>query len=82
MPQMHVERIPLAPSAPAVGKTLAETGLRSRTGALVLSVRRGESDIATPEPTFRLAARDVLVVVGQRQQLKGAYKLLTGTEPA
>src|SRR6058998_2551717 len=48
MPQMHIERIPLAPTAPAVGKTLAETGLRSRTGALVLSVRRRESDIATP----------------------------------
>ena len=82
MPQMHVERIPLAPSAPAVGKSLAETGLRSRTGALVLSVRRGESDIATPEATFRLAAGDVLVVVGQRQQLRGAHKLLTGVEPA
>ena len=82
MPQMHIERIPLAPTAPAAGKTLAETGLRSRTGALVLSVRRGESDIATPEATFRLAAGDVLVVVGQRQQLKGAYNLLTGTERA
>jgi CPA2 family monovalent cation:H+ antiporter-2 len=81
MPQMHVERIPLAPTAPAVGQTLAETGLRSRTGALVLSVRRGESDIATPPATYRLAAGDVLVVVGQRQQLKGAYKLLTGSEP-
>ena len=82
MPQMHVERIPLAPGAPAVGRTLAETGLRSRTGALVLSVRRGESDIATPPATYRLAAGDVLVVVGQRLQLRGAYKLLTGTEPA
>jgi len=65
-----------------VGQTLADTGLRSRTGALVLSVRRGESDIATPPATYRLAAGDVLVVVGQKQQLKGAYKLLTGTEPA
>ena len=82
MPQMHVERIPLAVGAPAVGQTLAETGLRSRTGALVLSVRRGESDIATPPATYRLAAGDVLVVVGQKQQLRGAYKLLTGTEPA
>jgi len=82
MPQMHVERIPLAPTAPAVGQTLAATGLRSRTGALVLSVRRGESDIATPDAQFRLAAGDVLVVVGQRNQIKAAYKLLTGTEPA
>jgi len=82
MPQMHIERIPLVATAAAVGKTLAETGLRSRTGALVLSVRRGESDIATPGATFRLAASDVLVVVGQRHQLKAAQQLLTGLEPA
>ena len=78
MPQMRVVRMLLEPNAPAVGQTLAETGLRSRTGALILAVRRGESDLATPEPTFRLEAGDVLVVVGQPQQLKGAYQLLTG----
>jgi len=82
MPQMHVERIILGPHDPAVGQTLADTGLRSQTGALILAVRRGESDLATPEPTFRLASGDVLVVVGQPQQLKGAHRLLTGTEPA
>ena len=82
MPQMHVERIILGPHAPAVGQTLADTGLRSQTGALILAVRRGESDLATPEPTFRLASGDVLVVVGQLQQLKKAHRLLTGSEPA
>ncbi len=82
MPQMHVERIVLGATAPAVGKTLADTGLRSKTGALVLAVRRGKSDLATPEADFRLAAGDVLVVVGQPQQLQSAYRLLTGAEPA
>jgi K+:H+ antiporter len=82
MPQMHVEQITLAPNAPAVGQSVAETELRSRTGALVLSVRRGESDIATPDATFRLAAGDVVVVVGQPQQLRGARRLLTGAESA
>jgi CPA2 family monovalent cation:H+ antiporter-2 len=81
MPQMHVEQITLGKGAPAAGRTLAETDLRSRTGALVLSVRRGESDIATPDATFRLAAGDVLVVVGQPQQLRNAHGLLTGAEP-
>src|SRR5216684_3619497 len=81
MPQMHVERIVLGATAPAVGKTLADTGLRSQTGALVLAVRRGRSDLATPDASFRLAVGDVLVVVGQPQQLKGAYRLLTGGEP-
>jgi CPA2 family monovalent cation:H+ antiporter-2 len=80
MPQMRVVRMVLEPNAPAVGRTLAETGLRSRTGALVLAVRRGESDLATPDASFRLAAGDVLVVVGQREQLQGAYWLLTGAD--
>ncbi len=80
MPQMRVVRMLLEPNAPAVGQTLAETGLRSKTGALILAVRRGESDLATPDPLFRLAAGDVLVVVGQRQQLQGAYRLLTGAD--
>src|SRR3989441_9513398 len=82
LPQMHVERIVLGPNAPAVGQTIAETQLRSKTGALILAVRRGESDLATPDADFRLAAGDVLVVVGQAQQIKGAYRLLTGAEPA
>lgn len=81
MPQMHIERIVLGADAPAVGQTLADTGLRSKTGALVLAVRRGESDLATPDPTFELSAGDVLVVVGQPQQLKNAHALLTGSVP-
>jgi len=81
MPQMHVERIVLGEQAPGVGQTIAETGLRSKTGALILAVRRGESDLATPSADFRLDAGDVLVVVGQPQQIKSAYRLLTGAEP-
>jgi TrkA domain protein len=62
-----------------VGLTLAETELRSRTGALVLSVTRGESDVATPDPKFRFAVGDVLVVVGQPAQLKAAREVLTAS---
>jgi len=82
MPQMHVERIILGPNVPAVGRTIADTALRSKTGALILAVRRGESDLATPGADFQLEAGDVLVVVGQPQQIKGAYRLLTASEPS
>src|SRR3989442_7418432 len=81
IPQMDVERIVLGSNAPVVGQTIADTALRSKTGALILAVRHGESDVATPAADFRLAAGDVLVVVGQPQQLKSAYRLLTGSEP-
>ena len=76
--QMQVERIVLSENSPAVGQTIAETQLRSKTGTLILAVRRGESDVATPEATFRLAAGDALVVVGQPQQTRLAVQLLTG----
>jgi CPA2 family monovalent cation:H+ antiporter-2 len=82
MPQMHIERIVLGEQATAVGQTIADTGLRSKTGTLILAVRRGESDVATPGPDFRLAAGDVLVVVGQPSQIRSAYRVLTGAEPA
>src|SRR5881409_1174397 len=38
IPQMAVGRIRLGPASDLVGKSLAESGLRTRTGALVLSV--------------------------------------------
>src|SRR5712671_63145 len=82
IPQMDVERIVLGSNAPVVGQTIADTALRSKTGALILAVRRGESDLATPGADFRLDAGDVLVVVGQPQQFNAAYRLLTGAEPA
>ncbi len=78
IPQMEVERIVLDANAPVVGQTIAETALRSRTGALILAVRRGDSDLATPDADFRLEAGDVLVVVGQPQQIQSAHRLLTG----
>ena len=81
MPQMHVERIIIGPSAPVVGQTIADTGLRSKTGALILAVRRGESDLATPSADFQLDAGDILVVVGQPPQIKAAYRVLIGAEP-
>src|SRR5881394_438393 len=38
--QMQVERIVLSENSPAVGQTIAETQLRSKTGTLILAVRR------------------------------------------
>ncbi|HXF94610.1 MAG TPA: cation:proton antiporter, partial [Gemmatimonadales bacterium] len=70
MPQMAVDRIALPQKGGGAGKSLAQLKLRSRTGALVLSIRRDDRDIPTPDPTFRLAAGDILVVVGQPRQIE------------
>src|SRR5689334_10519678 len=78
VPQMAVERLRLTPASPLVGKKLSATGLRTQTGALVLSVTRGDQEIATPGPHFRLVAGDVLVVVGQPHQLRAAARHVAG----
>src|SRR5437764_6018426 len=82
VPQMAIERMRLAPHSALAGKRLAATGLRSQTGALVLSVVRGDKEIATPGPQCRLAAGDVLVVVGQPHQLQAAARLVGGHNAA
>jgi CPA2 family monovalent cation:H+ antiporter-2 len=76
VPQMAMERIRLNSDSPLVGKTIAHSRLRTKTGALVLAVQRGGADIAAPDPMFRLAVNDVLVVVGQPEQLRAATELL------
>src|SRR5206468_8306989 len=54
LPQMSAERVRLPPGAKAVGRSLAATRLRTRTGPLVLSIRRGAEDIPTPGPRLPL----------------------------
>ena len=78
VPQMAIERLTLPTGSPLAGKKLSATGLRTQTGALVLSVTRGDEEIATPGPSFRLAPGDVLVVVGQPHQLRAAAKHVAG----
>ncbi|MGH9258498.1 MAG: NAD-binding protein, partial [Acidimicrobiales bacterium] len=80
VPEVAAERIRLDPASPVVGRTLADTELRTRTGALVLAITRGETDLPTPDPRLRLEPHDVLTVVGQPTQLRAARALLTGSE--
>jgi len=81
LPQMSAERVRLPPGAKAVGRSLAATRLRTRTGALVLSIHRGDEDIPTPDPHLPLAAGDELAIVGQPDQLRAARELLIGQPP-
>ena len=80
VPQMAAARIRLPAGSRFAGRSVAESGLRTRTGALIVSVRRGARDIAAPAPEFQLAAGDELVVVGEPHQLKAATDLLAARD--
>ena len=52
------------------GRTIKELGVRRRSGATVLAVRRGEEIVAHPDAEFTLRQHDDVYVVGNAEQLR------------
>jgi CPA2 family monovalent cation:H+ antiporter-2 len=73
-------RFELAPTSPAVGRSLAELELRSATGATVLALVRGEQG-SFPDAHDPLQAGDVLALAGTDEAIDAACALLDGTHP-
>jgi len=76
LPRMVIERVRLAPGAFAVGRSLASLALRTRTGALVVSLKRDDQDHPTPDPDLVLETEDELVIVAQPPQVEAARRLV------
>lgn len=60
----HVEEITIREGAWVVGRSLGEIRLRSRSGATVLALSRGDVDQFSPPPDMLLAPGDVLTLIG------------------
>jgi monovalent cation:H+ antiporter-2, CPA2 family len=71
------ETLSVEPGSPAVGQTIGDLKLRSRTGATVIAVvHEGRTEI-NPGPERKLHAEDVLVLLGSPGQLETATSQLT-----
>lgn len=75
-----VDEILLPPGSWAHGKTIKELEIRSRTGATVLTVVRGNSEHFSPPPDFVLKGGDVLIVSGDAAARQRAREYLLATE--
>ena len=62
----------------AVGRTLAEVNLRADTGALVIAVQQGGRYTTSPSADLKLAANDVLYLLGDDSDIMLARRRLTG----
>jgi TrkA domain protein len=71
------EQLVIAPGSPYDGRTLGDTRARTRTGASIVAVVRGNEVIASPRPDFGLLARDLIVVVGTAAGAEGVATILT-----
>lgn len=74
---LATEGMPIEPGSPVVGATLGDTAIRSRTGASVVAVLRGDEVFASPTPEFRFRAGDRLIVVGTENGVTAVGRLLT-----
>lgn len=63
-------------TSPYAGKTIGEAQIRSRTGASVIAVLRGEQTHPAPGPDFKMEPADVLVVAGTPDGIGAADALL------
>ncbi|GAB2634932.1 cation:proton antiporter regulatory subunit [Nocardia goodfellowii] len=76
LPGITTRQIPLEAESPYAGRTLGETGMRTRTKVSIVAVMRGGQLHPSPGPDFPFTPGDVLVVVGTPEGLDAAAKIL------
>lgn len=76
VPGIDTGQVHVAATSPFVGRTLGETGARTRTGASIVAIVRNEQVIASPGPAELLRAEDVLVVVGTDDGIAGVEQII------
>lgn len=74
--KMGMETVEVPPGAKVAGKKLSELNLRALTGATVLAVQRQRDLSTNPAADFALLERDIVYIVGNPIQIKGAAKQL------
>lgn len=74
--ELQIEWVPVPDSSPAIGKTLAECGLRAKTGVTVVAILREPEPVSGAQPEDFIAQGDTLVAVGKAGQFSEFRRLL------
>ena len=75
--ELQIEWVPVPDSSPAIGRTLAEAGLRARTGVTVIAILRDPEPVSGAQPEDRIEQGDTLVGVGKTRQFAEFRRLLS-----
>lgn len=73
---LAIDWLPVTEASPYAGRTIGDTGARTRTGVSIVAVVRGDTGFPAPGPDFRLEPDDTLVVVGTSRGIEGLAVLL------
>jgi TrkA domain protein len=78
VPGLSAGQVEVAAGTPFAGRPLGETRARTRTGASIVALVRGEEVIPSPGPGQVLRAGDVLVVIGTREGIAAVEQIVRG----
>jgi len=68
--ELRLEEASIPAGSTLAGRSLADARIPQRTGLVVLAVRRGGGELLyNPGPETRLAAGDVMLVLGKQDQV-------------
>ncbi len=73
---IEIEWVTLPETSPMVGKTLGDVPLRSKTGASIIAIMRGEEAMPNPDINTVFEAGDTVLVIGTSEQCDATRKLL------
>ncbi|MFN8019578.1 MAG: NAD-binding protein [Acidimicrobiales bacterium] len=77
--ELCLEELPVLPGSPLAGATIADSHLRSRTGALVLALRNCDGTFASnPPPETAFEAGQVVIAIGTEPELAALGRLTAG----
>ncbi|MDB5105214.1 MAG: sodium/proton antiporter [Fibrobacteres bacterium] len=76
--EARLETLALAEGMPGAGRTPRTLELKTRTGAFIVGIEREALQIVNPEADEILLPGDQLLLVGSRDQLDAAIKVLAG----
>ena len=67
--QMKLRQLIISANSPFVGKTLVESGIRSRYSCMVVGIEEGKENLSPVRPNRRFQEGDILWIVGEEESL-------------
>jgi voltage-gated potassium channel len=76
---LRVEEIEVPLKSSFIGKTLSETRIFEKTGLLTIAIKNKENNkyIYNPKSDYKLSEKDILIVIGDTNQLSAAKKIFS-----
>jgi TrkA domain protein len=76
VPGLSAGQVVVSAASSHAGHPLGHTRARTRTGASIVAIVRGDHVIASPTPDEALRAGDVLVVIGTHEGINGVREII------